>query len=164
VLNWLNKYNLKPKANMTPKLLILLFFLGSFFLQAQNLVWKTNMNDAIKMCDDERKPLLIFFTASGTSQKIQSEIFATPDFMDWSSENIILLKLDLSDPSISSEEKEQNVKLKEALGIDELPQVCLATASIRRNKPTINKLGLLEYKMGGAKKWISEAKIILRGE
>lgn len=149
---------------MKQKLLIIFFTFGSFFLHSQSLFWKTNMNDAIKLCDEERKPLLIFFTASGISQTIQNEVFATPDFIDWSEKSVVLLKLDLSDPAISDEDKEQSVKLKEALGINDLPQVCLATASIRRNKPTINKLGLLEYKIGGAKKWISEAKSILSGE
>lgn len=149
---------------MIKKLLTLLLFLSSFFMHSQNLVWKTNMNDAIKMCDEQRKPLLIFFTASGISQKIQNEVFITPDFKDWSDDNIILLKLDLSDSSLSTEEKEQNIKLKEALGIEELTQVCIATASIRRNKPTINKLGLIDYKVGGSKKWISDATIMLRGD
>lgn len=149
---------------MTQKLLILLFLSGSFFLHSQNIAWKTNMNDAIKMCDEQRKPLLIFFTATAISQKIQNEVFETTDFLDWSGNTVILLKLDLSDSSLSDVEKDQNFKLKVALGIDELPQVCLATASIRRNKPTINKLGLLDYKLGGAKKWIADAKMILSEE
>lgn len=149
---------------MKRKLLIFLFILGSSFLHSQNLVWKTNMVDALKMCDEQRKPLLIFFTSSGISQAIQKEVFASSDFLDWSVKSIILLKLDLSDASLSPEEREQNIKLKEALGIEELPKVCLATASIRKNKPTINKLGLLEYNSGGAKKWISDAKAILNGD
>jgi len=149
---------------MRQKLLVFLCIMGCSFLHSQNLVWKTNMVDALKMCDEQRKPLLIFFTSSGISQSIQNEVFATRDFLDWSAKNIILLKLDLSDASLSAEEREQNVKLKEALGIEELPKVCLATASIRRNKPMINKLGLLDYKVGGAKRWISDAKTILNGD
>ncbi|OXG09489.1 hypothetical protein BC749_101960 [Flavobacterium araucananum] len=149
---------------MARKLLILLFFLGSFFLHSQSLAWKTNMNDAIVASDEQRKPLLIFFTTSGISQLIQNEVFATTDFADWSGDNVVLLKLDLSDSTLSESDKEQNLKLKEALGIDELPQVCLVTASIRKNKPTINKLGLLGYKVGGAKKWIADAKSIINGE
>lgn len=149
---------------MKQKLLIFLFILGSPFLHSQNLVWKTNMVDALKMCDEQRKPLLIFFTSSGISKAIQNEVFASSDFLDWSAKSIILLKLDLSDASLSPEEREQNIKLKEALGIEDLPKVCLATASIRKNKPTINKLGLLEYNSGGAKKWISDAKAILNGD
>ena len=106
---------------MKQKLLIFLFILGSSFLHSQNLVWKTNMIDALKRCDEQRKPLLIFFTSSGISQSIQNEVFATRDFLDWSNKNIILLKLDLSDTTLSPEDREQNVKLKEALGIEELP-------------------------------------------
>ncbi|MFH6992169.1 thioredoxin family protein [Flavobacterium sp. FlaQc-48] len=148
---------------MKQKLLFLLFFPASFLLHSQSLTWKTNMNEAILKSDEERKPLLIFFTASGISQSIQNEVFATPDFVDWSN-SVVLLKLDLSDSTITDTEKDQNLKLKEALGIEELPQVCLATASVRKNKPTINKLGLLDYKFGGAKKWISDAKKVIRGE
>lgn len=149
---------------MTQKLLILLFFLGSLFLHSQNVIWKTNATEAIVSSDEQRKPLLIFFTASGLSQSVQNEVFATSDFADWSNSNIVLLKLDLSDSSLSNEEKEQNFKLKAALDIQDLPQSCLVTAFIRRNNPNISKLGLIEYKTGGAKKWISDAKRVLRGE
>lgn len=149
---------------MTQKLLILLLFLGSSFLHSQNLVWKTDMNDAFLMSDEQRKSLLIFFTATGTSQSIQNEVFATPDFAVWSRDNVVLLKLDLSDSSVSEAVKEQNFKLKNALGVEDLPQVCLAIVSIRKNKPTINKLGLLAYKFGGAKQWIDDARVMLRPE
>ncbi|MGO4772537.1 thioredoxin family protein [Flavobacterium sp. W22_SRS_FK3] len=148
---------------MKQKLLFLLFFFSSFLLHSQSALWKTNMNEAILLSDEERKPMLIFFTAGPISEQMQKEIFSTPDFIDWS-ENVVLLQLDLSDASISSTEREQNLKLKEALGVEELPKVCLATASVRKNRPTINKLGLLDYKQGGAKKWLSEAKRVLRGE
>ena len=65
---------------MNRKLLILLLFLGSFGLHSQNLIWKTDMNDAIMASDSQKRPLLIFFTAAGVSQRIQREIFVTPDF------------------------------------------------------------------------------------
>ncbi|MDA6071121.1 thioredoxin family protein [Flavobacterium sp. AC] len=146
---------------MTQKLLILLLFLGSFFLHSQNLVWKTDMNDAIVASDTQKRPLLIFFTATGISTRIQSEIFATPDFAVWSRDNVILVKLDLSDAAASDVVKEQNVKLKNALGIDELPQVCLLLASVRKGKTTFNNMGLIPYRQGGAKVWIADANSIL---
>ncbi|KQO34519.1 hypothetical protein ASF10_02070 [Flavobacterium sp. Leaf82] len=144
---------------MTQKLLILLFFLGSFFLHSQ--VWKTDMNDAIMASDAQKRPLLIYFTAAGVSQKFQSEIFGTPDFVVWSRDNVILVKLDLSDANVSETVKDQNVKLKNALGIDELPQACLLMASVRKGKTTFNNLGLVPYKPGGAKGWINDANLIL---
>lgn len=146
---------------MTQKLLILLFFLGSFCLHSQNLIWKTDMNDAIMASDTQKRPLLIFFTAAGVPQRIQSEVFVTPDFAVWSRDNVILVKLDLSDAAASDTVKEQNSKLKNALGIGELPQVCLLMASVRKGKTTFNNLGLIPYKQGGAKTWIADANLVL---
>ncbi|CAA9200385.1 thioredoxin family protein [Flavobacterium collinsii] len=146
---------------MTRKLLILLFFLGAFGLHSQNLIWKTDMNDAIMASDSQKRPLLIFFTAAGAPERIQSEIFVTPDFAVWSRDNVILVKLDMSDDSVSDMVKEQNLKLKNALGIAELPQVCLLMASVRKGKTTFNNLGLVPYRQGGAKAWIADANLIL---
>lgn len=147
---------------MIKKLLILLFFLGSFFMQAQNnLVWKTNIADAIALSNEQRKPMLILFTASGVPENLQNEIFRTPDFAVWSRDNVILVKLDLSDNSASDSDKEQNVKLKNAFGVEELPQVCFASASMRKNKTTFSALGKIAYKPGGAKAWIAESNALL---
>ncbi len=119
------------------------------------------MNDAIIASDAQRRPLLIFFTASGISQKIQNDIFATPDFAVWSRDNVILVKLDLADTNMSDTAKEQNVRLKNALGIDELPQVCLLLASVKKGKTTFNNLGIVPFKQSGAKGWIADANLIL---
>lgn len=146
---------------MTKKLLILLFFLGSFFMQAQNLAWRTNMTDAIAISNEERKPMLILFTAAGVSDNLQNEIFKTPDFAVWSRDNVVLVKLDLSDSSASDGDREQNLKLKNAFGVQELPEVCFAMASVRKNKTTFSALGKIAYKPGGAKAWIAESNLIL---
>lgn len=146
---------------MTKKLLILLFFFGSFFMHAQNLVWRTNMTDAIAISNEQRKPMLILFTASGVSDNLQNEIFKTPDFAVWSRDNVVLVKLDLSDVNADETDKEQNVKLKNAFGVEDLPEVCFASASVRKNKTTFSALGKLSYKPGGAKAWIAESNAIL---
>lgn len=149
---------------MTQKLLILLFFFGSFVMKSQNLVWKTNLNDAIVLSNEQKKPLLIYFTAAGVSQKFEEELFKTPDFAVWSRDNVILLKLDLSNTTISDAEKEQNVKIKNAFGVTELPQICLALASIKKLKTTFNALGKVPYNLGGVRAWIIDANGILRPE
>jgi hypothetical protein len=146
---------------MTKKLLILFFFIGSFYMQAQNLIWTTDMNDAIVLGDQQKRPLLIYFTAAGMSQRMQTDIFVTPDFAVWSRDNVILVKLDLSDESKSETTREQNTRLKAALGVQELPQTCLVMASVRKGKTTFNNLGIVAYTQGGAKKWISDANSIL---
>ena len=146
---------------MTKKLLILLFFLGSFFMQAQNLAWRTNMTDAIAISNEQKKPMLILFTGAGVPENLQNEIFRTPDFAVWSRDNVILVKLDLSDSSASATDKEQNIKLKNAFGVEDLPEVCFALASVRKNKTTFSALGKIAYKPGGAKAWIAESNNIL---
>ncbi|WP_264532070.1 thioredoxin family protein [Flavobacterium sp. N502540] len=146
---------------MTKKILILLFFLGSIFMQAQNLVWKTNMTDAIALSNEQKKPMLILFTASGVPENLQNEIFKTPDFAVWSRDNVILVKLDLSDSTADESDREQKIKLKNAFGVEDLPEVCFASASIRKNKTTFSALGKIAYKPGGAKAWIAESNAIL---
>ncbi|MFG4001110.1 thioredoxin family protein [Flavobacterium aquidurense] len=146
---------------MTKKLLILLFFLGSFLLHSQNLVWRTNMTDAIAISNELRRPMLILFTASGVPENLQNEIFKTPDFAVWSRDNVVLVKLDLSDPNADQSDKDQNVKLKNAFGVQDLPEVCFASASVRKNKTTFSALGKIAYKPGGAKAWIAESNAIL---
>ena len=150
---------------MSQKLLILLFFLGTFFAKSQSLFWNTSVVDAIELSNSQRKPLLIFFTASGTSDKIHNEIFKSPDFASWSAKNVILVKLDFSDANVSPEQKEQNNSLRTAFGIDEFPQVCYATASARKGKTNFNSLGKIAYKDGvGIKAWINESNSILNPE
>lgn len=145
---------------MNRKLLILLFFLVTFLAKSQSLVWTTDMTDAIALSNEKRKPMLIFFTAPGVSENLQNEVFKTPEFEKWSRNNVILVKLDLSDSS-TNEIKEQNTKLRTAFGIAELPQVCFASASIRKGKTMFDTLGKLSYIPGGPKAWISESEMIL---
>ncbi|MDQ6470365.1 thioredoxin family protein [Flavobacterium sp. LHD-80] len=149
---------------MIKKVLTLLLFLGSFFLHSQGLVWKTSMTDAVAASMEQKRPLFIFFTIAGAPTKLQNEIFNTPDFVVWARDNVVLVKLDLSDTTISDAEKEQNVSLKAALGVIELPQACLTLASVRKTKTTFNLLGRLPYKPVTAKAWISEANIMLNPE
>lgn len=149
---------------MAKKLLFLLLFLGSFLTHAQNLVWKTTMTDAVAAGMEQKKPLLIYFTIAGAPQKIQTEIFNTPDFAVWSRDNVILVKLDLSDPNISDAERDQNVSLKNALGVQELPAVCFTIASVRKAKTTFNLLGKIPYNPGGAIPWIKQSDLLLNPE
>ncbi|MEO8533138.1 MAG: thioredoxin family protein [Flavobacterium sp.] len=145
---------------MNRKLLILLFFLVSFLMKAQDVVWTTNVTDAIAMSKEQRKPMLILFTGIGASENIQREVFNTLEFEKWSRKKVILVRLDLSDSS-SSEMKEQNIKLRNAFNIVELPEVCFAYASTRNGKTMFETMGKLSYKSGGVKTWISESDLII---
>ncbi|HEU0126394.1 thioredoxin family protein [Flavobacterium sp.] len=148
---------------MLQKLLILLLFFSSFFVSAQNSIWRTDINDAVTASTEKRKPLLIFFTGQGVNPQLQNEIFASRDFEEWSRKNVILVKLDLSDQSLTDIAKEQNLRLKNAFGIEEIPQVCFSEVSVRKGKTNFNKLGLISY-MAGVKSWISASNLILNPE
>lgn len=149
---------------MPQKLLILLFFFSSFFASAQSITWRTDINDAVAASVEKRKPLLIFFTGQGVNPQLQNEIFSTRDFEEWSRKNVILVKLDLSDLSIPDQTKEQNLRLKNAFGIEEIPQVCFSEVTVRKGKTNFNKLGLISYRSSGVKSWISESNLILNPE
>lgn len=149
---------------MSRKLLTLLLFLTACLAESQNLEWKTDMTDAINASNEQRKPLLILFTAAGAPETLQNEVFKTADFEKWSKKNVILVKLDLSDPNIDSEIREQNLRLKNAFGIENVPEVCYASATIRKGKTNFNTLGKLAYNSGGAKTWITDSNLILNPE
>lgn len=149
---------------MPKKLLILLLFLSPFCMNSQNIIWKTDINDAVTVSAEKRKPLLIFFTAQGVNPQLQNEILSTRDFEEWSRKNVILVKLDLSDPSLSDATKEQNLRLKNAFGIEDIPQVCFSEVTVRKGKTNFNKLGLIAYVASGVKSWISESNSILNPE
>ncbi|GAA3726254.1 hypothetical protein GCM10022422_04570 [Flavobacterium ginsengisoli] len=149
---------------MPKKLLILLFFLSPFYMNSQNIIWKTDINDAVTVSAEKRKPLLIFFTSQGVNPQLQNEIFSTRDFEEWSRKNVILVKLDISDSSISDAAREQILRLKNAFGIEDIPQVCFSEVTSRKGKTNFNKLGLIGYNASGVKSWISESNLILNPE
>ena len=140
---------------MSQKLLILILFLSSFFVHSQEAIWRTDINDAVAVSAEKRKPLLIFFTAQGAGQKIQKDIFSTPEFEEWSRKNVVLVRLDLSDPAISDDVKEQSLKLKTAFGVEQIPQVCFTEVYVRKGKTSFNKLGLISDAETKVKSWIS---------
>ena len=45
--------------------LALFILLGSLTVKAQDLEWHTDISKAIKLSQDSKKPLLLFFTGSG---------------------------------------------------------------------------------------------------
>ncbi len=147
---------------MMKKLLTLTFFLGLFTVQSQNLVWKTTIAEGIETSNKVKKPMLILFTEENYSHNLENEIMKTLDFALWSRDNVVLVKLDLSDKNASDSDKEQNIKLKNAFGVQEFPEVCFANAVIRKSKTTFGSLGKMTYTSGGVKAWIIEANSLLR--
>jgi protein disulfide-isomerase len=140
-------------------LLLLLCYSGN----SQVLNWNTNVVDAIAISNKERKPMLLLFTNSSLEQGLlESQILNTAEFALWSRDNVILVKLDLTDDS-SNDFLDRNTALKKAFGVQELPTICYSKATIRKDKINYEFIGKTGYKTGGVKSWISDSKQILRG-
>lgn len=152
---------IENQLNMSRKLLILAFFLINISMKSQVLEWKTNITDAILLSNEIRKPMLILFTAANAPENLQNEVFNTEDFEKWSRKNVILVKLDLSDTEMSTEERDQNIKLKNAFGVANLPEVYLAKAFIRNDERSFSVLGKLPYNLTGVDGWINDSNLIL---
>ena len=84
--------------NMKNILLICTLFFSSLNLYSQdNDGWLINFEEAAKLSIKSGKPILANFTGSdwcGWCIRLNREVFVTPEFKDWASENVILLELD----------------------------------------------------------------------
>src|SRR6187431_2480510 len=87
-------------------ILVAFFFIGICVSQAQGssdseqakqLKWYTDVKEAIKVSNKEKKPLLLFFTGSdwcGWCIRLQKEVLRTPEFNKWAKESVVLVELD----------------------------------------------------------------------
>ena len=74
-------------------LLLFLLVFGTQFVQAQDLVWHTNVKEAIKISEKQKKPLMLFFTGSdwcGWCIRLQKEVLKTPEFQKFNYLNYLL--------------------------------------------------------------------------
>ena len=147
---------------MIKKLLISLLLLMSYGMHSQVLNWNTDVVSAIPVSNEEKKPMLLLFTNNVNNGLLDTQIFNTLDFALWSRDNVILVKLDLTDDP-SNEFLQRNLSLKRAFGIQELPAICFSKAEIRKDKINYQLLGKTGYKPGGVKYWIANSQKIMKG-
>ena len=148
---------------MTKKLLIPFLLLLSYGMHSQVLNWNVDVVSAIPVSNQERKPMLLLFTDNNSNKgPLDAQIFNTLDFALWSRDNVVLVKLDLTnDPS--NEFLERNLSLKRAFGVEDLPAICFSKADVRKDKINYQLLGKTGYRPGGVKSWILNSKQILIG-
>jgi len=142
--------------------LIAFFFIGISISQAQELKWYTDVKEAIKVSDKEKKPLLLFFTGSdwcGWCIRLQKEVLKTPEFSKWASESVVLVELDYPRRTAQSDEiKQQNNELQQVFGIQGFPTVFFANAKVNNEgKVNFTGLGSTGYVAGGPAAWIAVA-------
>ncbi len=143
-----------------------LLVLGSFAVQAQELVWQTDVNKAISISNKTKKPMLLFFTGSdwcGWCIRLQKEVLKTSEFAAWANKNVILVELDFPRKTPQSEAiKNQNNSMQQTFGIQGFPTIWFATAKIKEGKPSFTGIGSTGYVAGGPKSWLAEADTILK--
>ncbi|MSP85150.1 MAG: thioredoxin family protein [Flavobacteriaceae bacterium] len=147
-------------------LITLLLFIGSYAVEAQELVWNNNLNKAMEISKKTKKPLLLFFTGSdwcGWCIRLQTEVFKKPEFATWAKDNVVLLELDFPRrTALSAELTAQNNELQQFFAVQGYPTVWFVNASKVDGKTNFDKLGSTGYLAGGPKVWVDSANGILK--
>ena len=148
---------------MNHKLLLPFLLLIFFNSNAQVFNWITDIDSAISISNKENKPMLLMFTdANSSKDPLFSQIFNTLDFAIWARDNVVAVKLDVTNDE-SNGFLERSSSLKKAFGVQELPTICFARAKIRKDKINYELIGKIGLKSKGVKSWIADAKIVLAG-
>ena len=145
-----------------------LLVLGAFTMQAQELVWQTDINKAMAISNKTKKPMLLFFTGSdwcGWCIRLQNEVLKTPEFTAWAKKNVVLVELDFPRRTPQSDAlKNQNAGIQQAFGIQGYPTVWFATAKLKEGKPSFTGMGSTGYVAGGPSAWLAVADGILKNK
>lgn len=145
--------------------IIVLLTFSSFAIQAQELTWHTDVNKASEIAIKTKKPLMLFFTGSdwcGWCIRLQKEVFKTPEFLRWASENVTLVELDFPRrKQLAPELAQQNRTFEQMFGIRGYPTVWFVTPLLVDGKMTFNRLGSTGYVANGPQGWLPGANQIL---
>ena len=151
------------------KILVIAFLtLITMSMQAQDgLTWYTDLTKATDLSIKENKPMFLFFTGSdwcGWCIRLQKEVFKTPEFVKWASDNVILVELDFPRKNEQTEAvKMQNAQLQQQLQVRGYPTVWFVNTSKTADaKVNLNALGSSGYVAGGPQVWIEGANQIIK--
>jgi protein disulfide-isomerase len=147
-------------------LITLLLVIGSYAVEAQELVWNNNLNKAMEISKKTKKPLLLFFTGSdwcGWCIRLQTEVFKKPEFAAWAKDNVVLVELDFPRrTALSAELTAQNNELQQFFAVQGYPTVWFVNASKVDGKTNFDKLGSTGYLAGGPVAWLDVANGIIK--
>lgn len=155
--------------NMKNILLIFTLFFSSLNLYSQDDDgWLINFEEAAKLSIKSGKPILANFTGSdwcGWCIRLNKEVFVTPEFKNWASENVILLELDYPRRVQQTDEiKKQNRELQQFFQVRGYPTLHIFNVVITDGKTQITSLGKMGYLAGGPTPWIASANNYLKNK
>lgn len=147
--------------------LTLLLIVGSYAVEAQELVWHNNMDTAMEISKKSKKPLMLFFTGSdwcGWCIRLQKEVFKTAEFTTWAKDNVVLVELDFprNTSKLTAEIQNQNSQLQQVFQVQGYPTVWLVNANKKDGKTNFEKLGNTGYVAGGPTAWLAVANGIIK--
>lgn len=139
--------------------IIALVYTVSLFAQQENkssdsLVWYTDLMQVHELSQSTQKPIFGFFTGSdwcGWCHKLQRDVFNKTAFIEWASQNVILLELDFPRRKQLPENlMNQNYMLQQAFGVRGYPTIWLffTEKDAASNNINISALGSLGYPTG----------------
>lgn len=171
------------KLGIVISLVILVGLLGSFaksygepaikksINDDKALVWYDDFQEANKIAEKEGKTIFAFFTGSdwcGWCKRLQRDVFAKKEFIEWANKNVVLLELDFPrrtklDPKIAK----QNQELASVFKVRGYPTVWMfnAVQNPTTKQVNLNTYGSLGYPRGEKGKeqiaFIKNANLIL---
>ena len=145
---------------------IITIVLLGFSVNAQELTWHTDVNEASQIAMDENKPMLLFFTGSdwcGWCIRLQKEVFFKLDFQKWAKNNVVLVELDFPRRTqLDQATKSQNYQLQSVFKVRGYPTIHFVNPERKPDgKINFNALGKTGYVRGGAEKWLAVAEGII---
>lgn len=120
--------------------------------KSDSLNWLENLEEAQLLSEQTDKPIFVNFTGSdwcGWCFKLHDEVFSQKEFIDYASENLILLKLDFPRNIPQTDEiKAYNRNLAIKYEVQGFPTILL----LDKNADEINRTG---FQYGGAEKYVA---------
>lgn len=153
---------------MKKLILICLLLSGVISVEAQDLKWHTNLEEAVQLSEKSKKPLLLFFTGSdwcGWCIRLQNEVLKTSEFAAWAKDNVILVELDFPRRTAQADAlKMQNAQMQQFFAVRGYPTIWFANATSDKatKKISFEQLGKTGYVAGGPSAWLQGANQILK--
>ncbi len=145
---------------------LLFVLVTSVSFSQKELKWYTDMNEAVKVAQQDKKPLMLFFTGSdwcGWCHKLQREVFTQQAFIDWAAKSVVLVEVDFPRAKVQPQNiKDQNNLLQRQFGVQGYPTVWFVKAeNTSDGKINLSQYGSSGYRAGGPENWINEVKAFL---
>ncbi|MGZ3632728.1 MAG: thioredoxin family protein [Parachlamydiaceae bacterium] len=119
---------------------------------AESIAWLTNYEQAVDKAKSESKPIILFFTGTGWCHwcnKLEKEVFDTPEFSQLAGDKYVFLKLDFPQPY---QPNAQNDQLKKKYKIRGFPTLIILDSTGQQ------QIGMTDYRPGGPRQYADHLK------